>query len=133
MRQIISSSMNPIARHMTTWLTSTNQGVATSSSIAMAEPDPLSGRPAEVPEPATPASAYVGAWLPKWDAPLLGEAKVKIAEAKRTNASMKASPGSSLAPVDAIDIDIEPEAEGEPMGNQYINSIAKLITAWINA
>ena len=42
--------------------------------------------------------AYAGAWLPKWDAPLFGEARVKIADAKRMNATTKATPESVSVP-----------------------------------
>ncbi len=56
---------------------------------------------------------------------------MKIAEAKRMNANAKATPESSLGPVDEADIDIAPDVA--PIGNQYIKSMAKFITAWISA
>jgi hypothetical protein len=63
----------------------------------------------------------------------LGEARVKMADAKRMNARTNASPGSTLELVDDTDIDIEPvDAPLACIGNQYIRSIAKFITAWIN-
>ena len=50
-----------------------------------------------------------------------------MAEAKRTNARTKESPGSSLDPL--VDIDSAPVDAA--MGNRYIKSIAKLINACI--
>ena len=59
---------------------------------------------------------------------MIGEASVKMADAKNTTASSKLSPGSILAlDDDAIDIDIAPELA--PAGNTYIKSMAKLIAA----
>jgi len=62
---------------------------------------------------------------------LIGEASVKMADAKNTTARSKLSPGSILAldEDDAIDIDTAPELA--PAGNTYIKSMAKLIAAWI--
>ena len=58
---------------------------------------------------------------------MFGEASVKMADAKRMHARTKPSPGSSFDPVDDIAIDMDPvDAD---MGNQYIKSIARLITA----
>jgi hypothetical protein len=58
---------------------------------------------------------------------LFGEARVKMADAKRTKARTKESPGSSLDPL--ADIAIAPI--GADTGNRYIKSIVKLITACI--
>ncbi len=62
----------------------------------------------------------------------MGEASVKIAEAKKANAEREAEPGVELrGPRCRIDIDIAVAPEVEPMGYQYIKSMAKLIAAWI--
>ena len=62
---------------------------------------------------------------------MTGDASVKMAEAKNVSARTKPSPGSSLAAPGAADIDIPVAPEVDPMGYQYIKSMAKLIAAWI--
>lgn len=117
--------------HMTTWLTSTSDGVAIACSILRAADDPAAASWCSASVPDVPTTAQAGAWLPKCEAPLLGEANVKTADANKMNATTKARPGSSFGPPD--DMDIAPEADEDPIGYQYIKSMAKFMMAWISA
>jgi hypothetical protein len=54
-----------------------------------------------------------------------------MADAKRVNARTSPSPGSSLIDVDDIDEEPIVDPPAACVGNQYIKSMVKLITAWI--
>jgi hypothetical protein len=58
---------------------------------------------------------------------LFGEASVKMADAKRTNTRTEESPGSSRDPRTDIDVALI----AADVGNRYIKSIVKFITACI--
>ncbi len=120
-----------MATHMITWLRSTSHGVVTASSITSTARMPPRGDRQLFPERRPRPRRRPGHGFRSGTLPLFGEAKVKMAEAKRMKAMTNASPGSSFGPVDPADMDIAPAAA--PMGNQYINSIEKLITACIKA
>ena len=124
--------MNPIPMHMTTWLASSSQGLVTNASMLLATRPSASLELPVAPTPRAPLMASAGACLPWCDAPLTGEASVKMAEAKNITARINPSPGSSLASEEEADIDIDIEAPtDEPIGYQYMRSMAKLMAAWI--
>ncbi len=91
--------MNAMPTHITAWLTSTSHGVATADSTAATGAAVRLTVPASPGDRRRPLTAYAGAWLPKWDRPLMGEARVNTADAHSTRARSEASPGSTLPPV----------------------------------
>ena len=97
--------MSPMAMHITTWLASSSQGAATTRSTdtygrTWADPVPCAS-------PSTaPTRAYSGTCVPWWEAPLLCEARVKMADAKKANAEQGPNPGSSRHPA-GLDVAID--------------------------
>src|SRR6516225_10070139 len=112
--------MSPMAVLITTWDASSRLGVAT----MVVSRDATVARPFALPPEAATNTRSLP-WVPKYVAPLLGEATVKTAEPNRTNASKNESPGSILPPVAAAVMDMA--GKELPDGNQYINNMAKLI------
>ena len=54
-----------------------------------------------------------------------------MADAKSMKATTRATPGSSFGPAGLADMDMAPV--DDPIGNQYMRSMARFITAWIKA
>ena len=81
---------------------------------------------ARVPEPTAHSVAYTGAWVPWWEAPLIGRGKREDGRGKERDRQEERQPGIGLDP---LDMDIAPDPLTCRTGNRYITSIEKFITA----